>query len=153
MKTYRYLAAAAALSLWTLGSATPFLRPAPAKPPAKAPQKAAAPALVAAGKVKAATKPPRPGSVPYKDAVIAVHLTGARAVRGKLPGKDLLVFVWGMRDNKLLPAAFFKPGQAVTLSLQPWEKVEDKYGGYNRREFEDDDILALPTFWGEPALK
>ncbi len=153
MNTYRHFVhfvAAAALSFWTLGGAALFPRPALAKPAAPPPQKAA-PALVAAGKIKAITKAPRPGAGPYKDAVIAVHLTGARAVRGKLPGKELLVYVWGLRDNKLAPAASFKPGQAVTLSLQPWETAEDRYGGYNRRDFEDDALFDLPTYWGEPA--
>jgi len=111
--------------------------------------------LVVQGKIKAVTRPPRPGSVPYKDAVIAVHLTGAKAVRGgKLPaGGAVLVYVWGMRKNKLTPAAYYKPGQTMTFALQPWDRVEEKYGGYNRRDFEDDDVLSLPVYWGEAARR
>jgi len=113
--------------------------------------------LVVRGTVKALTRPPRPGSVPYKDALVSLHLVGAKAVRSgraKLPGRaggGLLVYVWGMRNNKLTPAAYLRPGQTVTLALRPWEAVEERYDGYNRREFDNDDLLVLPTFWGEPA--
>ncbi len=113
-----------------------------------APRKKAVPPVVQ-GTIKALTKPPRPGSVPYKDAVIALHLTGVKAVSGKFSKKQIVVFVWGMRGNKLMPAASWKPGRVVTLALQPWEKVEGKYGGYNRRELESDEAMSLDTYWGE----
>ncbi len=123
----------------------------------KRPPAAAGALLVVRGTVKALTRPPRPGSVPYKDALVSLHLVGAKAVRGgraKLSGRaggGLLVYVWGMRNNKLTPAAYLRPGQTVTLALRPWEAVEEKYDGYNRRDFDNDDLLVLPTFWGEPA--
>ncbi len=102
------------------------------------------------GKIKALTQPPRPGSVPYKDAVIAIQLIGVKVLRGsKLPGSSLLIYTWGMKDNKRAPAAFYKRGQTLTLMLQPWGKVEETYGGYNRIDLEDEDVLALPTFWGQ----
>jgi hypothetical protein len=122
-------------------------RSATSKPSAAAP-------LVVRGTIRALTRSPRPGSVPYKDAVIALHLTGVQAVRGgKLPGARLLLYTWGMKDNKLSPAAFYKPGQTITLALRPWAAAEETYGGYNRVDFEDDALLALPTFWAEPAPK
>jgi hypothetical protein len=113
-----------------------------------APRKKVEP-LVVKGIIKALTKPPRPGSVPYKDCVIALQLSGVKAARGKFSKKQIVVFVWGMRGNKLMPAAGWKPGRAVTLALQPWEKVEGKYGGYNRRELESDEAMSLDTYWGE----
>ena len=120
------------------------------KPAAKKP--AAPAAVVVQGRIKALTRSPRPGSVPYKDAVVALHLTGAKALRGgRLPGNSLLIYVWGMKDNKLRPAASYKPGQTITLALQPWERAEGTYGGYNRVDLEDEDVLALPTYWGEAA--
>jgi hypothetical protein len=143
------------LILYALCAAGGILQPpdtaaqAPAHAARKPPASPAPPALVARATVKAATRPPRPGSVPYKDAVVSLHLEGARAVKGKLPGKSLLVYVWGMRGNKLTPAAYYKSGQVVTMALTPWEKVEEKYGGYNRREFDDDAVLSLPAYWGE----
>lgn len=117
------------------------------------PRKKAAPlvvqGIVVQGIIKALTRPPRPGSVPYKDAVIALHLTGVKAVKGKFSRKQIVVFMWGMRGNKLMPAAWWKPGRVVTLALQPWEKVEGKYGGYNRRELESDEAMSLDAYWGE----
>ena len=148
----------AALGLLLIGSIATSLPPVRAqnarRPPAKKP--AAPAALVAQGRIKALTRSPRPGSVPYRDAVIALHLTGAKALRGgRLPGGSLLIYVWGMKDNKLTPAASYRPGQTITLALQPWEKAEETYGGYNRVDFEDEDLLALPTYWGQvtPAAR
>ena len=121
------------------------------KAPAKGAVKAApkpATALVVQGKVKAATKPPRPGSVAYKDAVIAVHLTGVKALKGKA-ARDIVVYVWGMRNNKWTSAAAYRPGQVVTLRLTPWDKAERKYGRYNRFELDDEATFDLNTYWGE----
>ena len=101
------------------------------------------------GRVKAATRAPRPGSVPYKDAVIALHLTSTKVLRGRAVARDIVVFVWGMRHNKRTRAASFRPGQVVTLPLTPWEKAERKYGSYNRFELQGDETLALDTYWGE----
>jgi hypothetical protein len=100
------------------------------------------------GRVKASTKPPRPGSVPYKDAVIALHLTGVQALGGKSP-REIVVFVWGMRGNRWTPAATYRPGQIVRLRLTPWEKAERKVGRYNRFELQDEATYDLENFWGE----
>jgi hypothetical protein len=101
------------------------------------------------GKIKAIAKAPRPGSVPYKDAIIAVHLVEVKALRGRFSQKQALVFVWGMRNNKLTPAAALKPGRILKVAVQSWEKVEGKYGGYNRRELNDNASMALDPLWGE----
>lgn len=106
-------------------------------------------ALVVMGKVKAFTRPPRPRSVPYKDAVIALHLTGVKAQSGRLSSQEIVVFVWGMRNNQWTPAASYRAGQSVKLQLVPWEKMERKYGSYNRFELEGKAVWDLPTYWGE----
>jgi hypothetical protein len=114
-----------------------------------APAKNAAPPVVVQGKIKAIAKAPRPRSVPYKDAIIAVHLVDVKPLKGRFSAKQTVVFVWGMRDNKLTPAASFKPGRVVKVAVQPWEKVEGKYGGYNRRELESEAAMSLDPYWGE----
>ncbi len=114
-----------------------------------APAKKAAPAVVVQGKIKAIAKAPRPRSVPYKDAIIAIHLVEVKPVSGKFSAKQSVVFVWGMRDNKLMPAASFKAGRVVKVAVQPWEKVEGKYGGYNRREVDSEAAMSLDPYWGE----
>jgi hypothetical protein len=101
------------------------------------------------GTVTAIAPVPKPGSVPYKDCLVAVHLSGVTAVTGTLSTDELLVFVWGLKDNRLMPPASFQPGQGVTLTLTAWEKVEGRLGGLNRVELDDDAVLLLDTYWGE----
>jgi hypothetical protein len=43
----------------------------------------------------------------------------------------------------------FKPGRVVKVAVQPWEKVEGKYGGYNRREIDSDEAMSLDPYWGD----
>lgn len=119
---------------------------APSKPAAKKTPKTA---LVVVGRVKAFTRPPRPRSVPYKDAVIALHLTGVKAQSGRISSQEIVVFAWGMRNNQWTPAASYRAGQVVRLQLAPWEKMERKYGNYNRFELEGKAVLDLDTYWGE----
>ena len=105
--------------------------------------------LMVQGRVTTSTRPPRPRSVPYKDAVIALRLTGIKVLQGKLSAKEIVVFTWGMRNNKWTPAASYRAGQMVRLRLIPWERAERKYGSYNRFELQGKDVYALDTYWGE----
>lgn len=110
----------------------------------------AAPAVIEVeGTVKAATKPPRPRSVTYKDAVIMVHLTGVKVLKGKLGAKELAVYTWGMRNSTWTKAASLKPGQKVRYRLKAWDKAERKYGSYNRFELTGNHIWDLDAYWGE----
>lgn len=106
--------------------------------------------LVVRGTVEAAAGVPRPGSVPYRDAVMAVHLTVVEAVAGESPA-EIVVYLLGMQDNRWTPAARYKPGDRVTLRLQPWEHARSKYGSLTRIELDDPDfkLIDLPLFWGE----
>lgn len=109
--------------------------------------------LVVQGRVSAIARLPQPGSVPYKDCLIAIHLT---QVRGSSPGaveKELLVYAMGMRDNRWLPVSSLPVGGNVQCRLNDWAKVEKQYGGYNRAELDDLDLLSLPTYWVEEVTK
>jgi hypothetical protein len=136
------------LAIALLGSYVLALHPVQAAPPTKKPT-VPAPTVIMQGRVKNSTKPPRPRSVPYKDAVIAVHLIGVKATKGKAP-KEIIVLMWGMSNNRWTPAASYRPGQSVTLRLIPWEKVERKYGRYNRFELEDESTYDLKMYWAQP---
>lgn len=103
----------------------------------------------ARGKIKAIARPPKPRSVPYKDAVIAIHLVDVEALDGQLADKEVLVFGWGMRDNKWTAAADYRAGQTIELSLRPWDEVADQYGAYNRIELEGEAVLLLEPYWAE----
>ncbi len=137
------------LALGALGAAG-AVSSAPSKPAAKTtPKTTPKTALVVVGRVKAFTRPPRPRSVPYKDAIIALHLTGVKAQSGRISSQEIVVFAWGMRNNQWTPAASYRAGQVVRLQLAPWEKMERKYGNYNRFELEGKAVWDLDTYWGE----
>jgi hypothetical protein len=149
IKRFLSVALCGGLCLFAITSATVAQ---PAKAKAAKPAGARKPAgLIVQGKIKAIARTPRPGSVPYKDAVTAIHLINVKPAQGKLKQSSILVYVWGMRSNKLTPAASYKPGQSVKFTLQPWDKVEGKYGRYQRVELDDDAVLELDAFWGEPT--
>ena len=139
----------------SLGEAAPAAtRPAGGGLPSRSPPSlAAAGEVIVQGTVEAAAGAPRPGSVPYREAITALHLTGVEASEGAALADQLVVYLFGMRDNRWTPAARYQPGERVTLSLQPWDNVRAKYGSLNRIELDDPDfkLIDLPLFWGEES--
>ena len=111
----------------------------------------AAGVMLVRGTVKSITTPPRPGTVPYKDFIIAIRLSDVQTLKGAPIHGDIVVFEWGMKDNRLTRAASFQIGQTLTLPLKTWDSVEALYDGYNRKELDDSDALTLDTYWGEAA--
>ncbi len=96
--------------------------------------------------IKDKTDPPAPGSVPYSECIIALHLENTKTL--ELP-EELVVFMWGMRENRWTDAATFKIGQNVKLRLRPWDSVQADYGSYNRIELENENVWLLDVYWGE----
>ena len=96
--------------------------------------------------IKDITNPPAPGSVPYTECIIAIHLENVKIP--ELP-EEFVVFVWGMRKNKWTEAATFKIGQEVKLRLRPWDSVQADYESYNRKELENEEAWLLDVYWGE----
>jgi alginate O-acetyltransferase complex protein AlgJ len=106
---------------------------------------------VATGIVESVSTVPRPGTVPYKDHILALHLTDLR-----LDGRPVateawesLVYLESMRDNVLTAAARFRVGDRVTLRLRPWADVSDRYEKINRSEIDDPSIQLEEPCWGE----
>jgi len=106
--------------------------------------------VVVTGTVEAISAVPRPGTVPYKDHVLAVHLTEL-VIEGRNTKEALesLVYLESMRDNVLTAAARLRPGDRVTLRLQPWADVSDKYEKINRSEIDDPAVQLEEPAWGE----
>ena len=100
------------------------------------------------GVVKAHTVAPAPGSVPYKDCVVAVTLQVTKVVSGKVDAQEILVYTWGLRDNRLVNTGI-ENGKTLTIKLTPWADAEGAYGGINRVEPTDDASLFLDAYWGE----
>ena len=92
---------------------------------------------------------PSPGSVPYKDQIVAVHLTDVATVSGApLDGTDVLVYVWGMQDDVLTDVAGWQIGDAVRLEIESWFDVADRLEGINRGEIDDPQAQLADPWWG-----
>jgi alginate O-acetyltransferase complex protein AlgJ len=101
--------------------------------------------------VAAVSPSPLPGSVPYKDNIITLHLVDIRdSDSGKEYGQAL-VYGWGMKDNRLTNLARVRVGEQITLDLVDWDSVQGKYSSYRRSTLDDEMLeLELPV-WGELA--
>jgi hypothetical protein len=106
--------------------------------------------VTASGTVEAISAVPRPGSVPYKDHILALHLADL-AIEGREenPGLEAIVYAESMRDNVLTSAARMRPGDRVTLRLRPWSDVSDQYEKINRSEIDDPAVQLEEPCWGE----
>jgi alginate O-acetyltransferase complex protein AlgJ len=106
--------------------------------------------VTASGTVEAISTVPRPGSVPYKDHILAVHLTDL-TIEGREENAALeaVVYAESMRDNVLTSAARLRPGDRITLHLRPWSDVSDRYEKINRSEIDDPAIQLEEPCWGE----
>lgn len=82
-----------------------------------------------------------------------LHRRGIALVVVPAPGEQIVVYLWGMQNNRWTAPAGWKPGEAVTLNLKPWDEVRAKYGSFTRIELDDPDfaLIDLPLFWGEAA--
>ena len=103
--------------------------------------------------VRAIGPVPRPGSVPYRDHIVALHLGAVEVLAGPASdsGLQAVVYVRSMADNELTPAAAIRPGDRVQLTLEPWSLVAGELDGISRGELDDPRLLAALPWWGSPA--
>jgi len=104
--------------------------------------------VTATGTIEAISAVPRPGSVPYQDHILALHLTDL-AIEGREETLEAFVYAQSMRDNVLTPIAHLRPGDRVTLHLRPWTDVSDRYEKINRSEIDDPAVQLEEPCWGE----
>ena len=124
--------------------------------------------IAVSGTVESISPVPRPGTVPYKDHIEALHLVdivgadsrsegGATAdtFRETASHSQAVVYLWSMRDNVWTSAARLRPGDRVKLRLRPWPEVSGQYEKFNRTELDDPALQLEEPVWGEDveALK
>ena len=102
--------------------------------------------------VRAVGPVPRPGSVPYRDHIVALHVEGIEILTGPAvaSGREAVVYVRSMVDNELTAAAALGPGDRVRLTLEPWSRVAGELDGISRGELGDPRLLAVLPWWGSP---
>ena len=106
--------------------------------------------VVVSGTVEAVSAVPRPGTVPYKDHILALHLTDLAAENNRQEEHwESLVYLWSMRDNMLTLAARLRPGDRITLRLRPWTDIAEQYEKTSRSEVEDLTVQLQEPCWGE----
>jgi alginate O-acetyltransferase complex protein AlgJ len=106
--------------------------------------------VTATGTVEAISNVPRPGSVPYKDHILALHLTDLTIEgRAETAGLEAFVYAESMHDNVLTPATRLRPGDRAALRLRPWADVSDQYEKINRSEIDDPAVQLEEPCWGE----
>jgi alginate O-acetyltransferase complex protein AlgJ len=105
------------------------------------------------GRIKAVSSVPRPGTVAYKDHVMAIHLTDLTSDGRPLTETDAMVYMRSMTDNVLTAAAQYRPGETVALRLMAWADVAGRYEGINRSELDDDALQLVEPCWGETIKK
>jgi alginate O-acetyltransferase complex protein AlgJ len=107
-------------------------------------------AVTASATVEAISTVPRPGTVPYKDHIVALHLTDLTIEgREENSGLEAIVYAESMHDNVLTSAARLRPGDHVTLRLRAWADVSDQYEKINRSEIDDPAVQLEEPCWGE----
>jgi len=102
------------------------------------------------GTLRARGPLPRPGTVPYPEALVALHLGDVEGAGG---ADQVVVYVWGMREHAWTDAARWPAGTRLTLDVQPWEEeeVQRRHATTSRGELDDMELLVLPAYFGEPA--
>ena len=102
--------------------------------------------------VRAIGPVPRPGSVPYRDHIVAIHVAEMEILMGHAAGRgrEAVVYVRSMADNELTAAAGLGPGDRVRLRLEPWARVAAELDGISRGELDDPRLLAARPWWGTP---
>lgn len=104
--------------------------------------------LVVRGMVKTVSPVPRPGTVPYKDHIMCVHLVDLCPDESAGNGQAV-VYMRSMTDNVWTRAVRYRPGDMIQVRLKPWSDVAGQYEGINRTEPDDETLLLQDPCWGE----
>jgi hypothetical protein len=102
------------------------------------------------GTVESISTVPLPGSAPYSDHIMAVHLVDVSGAPGhENENVECLVYLWSMRDNVWTKSARLRPSDRISLTLQPWSDVSAQLEKINRSESQDPAVQLEEPCWGE----
>ena len=97
------------------------------------------------GTIKDITRAPKPGTVPYKDLIVCIHLTDIEGANET----EALVFLPGLKNNVPTVANALNPGDKISIEPIFWNTVEEKFGSINRREFSGSAADLDVIYWAE----
>lgn len=92
---------------------------------------------------------PLPGTVPYKDHIVALHLGDIRSADGRMTDGEALCYMLSMRDQVRTRAARLRPGDEIDILLKAWSDVAPQFEGMNRSELDDETLQWAEPCWGE----
>ena len=120
-------------------TAGPFLTPSPGQQ------------MTIRGLVRQRAPVPRPGTVPYRDHIMAmeIELMDNEPVGGA--GAAAHVYVSSMTDNVWTDAATINVGDVLVMTLRPWTEVAPDLDGITRSELTAGDAGFAEPWWGELA--
>lgn len=111
--------------------------------------------LEVTGKIARLSRPPRPGSVAYKDCIVQLHLTELKGLEG---ADQAVVRMFGMRDNVWTEATKYEVGDVVTLNCEDWTSAANAKNLATLKVENVDLPLEIlisdpPELWSEPSPK
>jgi len=101
----------------------------------------------ATGLILQTSSRPLPGTTPYKDHIMSLHITDAQITGYEEEEVDILVYAYSMKDNQRTPISHYRPGQTIHIRLQNWYEVSPQYNSINRSELEDYQLLLEDPAW------
>ena len=105
--------------------------------------------MVVSGTIAAISAAPKPARVPYRDHILAVHVSDLAGEKGPIPDSEAVVYMWSMREKVLTPAARYRPGRRIRLRLRPWGDLSETFRKINRSELDDEELTLEEPCWGE----
>jgi alginate O-acetyltransferase complex protein AlgJ len=99
------------------------------------------------GRIASLLPPPRPGDAPYPDCYVPLHLVDVSWQSGGAGEKEVVAYVWALRDGRATPEAALGAGQTVTLNVVPFGRVASRVEAFRHLEFAESRLGLLPLFW------
>jgi alginate O-acetyltransferase complex protein AlgJ len=106
---------------------------------------------VVSGVVQEISSAPIPGTVPYRDHIIYIHLRDIESGDGvDLNSTQALVAMYSMRDQLWTKAARFRVGQRILLRLRNYDDINHRYNveRINSSMLDSESAFETPC-WGE----